>query len=200
MPESFPRIGGVRPGLPKELAGREAKAPPGLGGRGGHYAQGGSGMKTRAAILYEAQRPLEVEEVDLAEHAVVHQEQLLPIPKEIPLDRAALVGGCVMTGIGAVVNTAKVEPGSNVVVIGCGGVGLNVVQGARMVNAGRIIAVDLLDNKLQYACQFGATDAINARREDPVERIKELTGGGADYAFAAIGGARTAEPAFESIR
>jgi Zn-dependent alcohol dehydrogenase len=135
-----------------------------------------------------------------AEYAVLHEEQLLPIPKAIPLDRAALVGCAVMTGVGAAMNTVHVEPGSSVVVIGCGGVGLNVVQGARMLSAGQIIAVDLLDNKLEYALDFGATHAINAREEEPVARIKELTGGGADYAFDAIGGARTVQQAFECVR
>ncbi len=135
-----------------------------------------------------------------AEHAVLAEEQLLPIPRAIPLDRAALVGCAVMTGVGAAMNTARVEPGSAVVVIGCGGVGLNVVQGARMLNAGRIIAVDLLDNKLDYALDFGATHAINAREEEPVARIRELTGGGADYAFDAIGSARTVQQAFECVR
>ena len=135
-----------------------------------------------------------------AEHAVLAEEMLLPIPEAIPLDRAALVGCAVMTGVGAAMNTARVEPGSTVVVIGCGGVGLNVVQGARMLNAGRIIAVDLLDNKLDYALGFGATHAINAHEEEPVARVRELTGGGADYAFDAIGSARTVQQAFEMVR
>jgi S-(hydroxymethyl)glutathione dehydrogenase / alcohol dehydrogenase len=135
-----------------------------------------------------------------AEHAVLAEEQLLPIPKEIPLDRAALVGCAVMTGVGAAMNTVRVEPGSSTVVIGCGGVGLNVVQGARMLNAGQIIAIDLLDNKLEFALDFGATHAINAREEDPVKRVREITGGGADYAFDAIGSARTVQQAFEMVR
>ncbi len=135
-----------------------------------------------------------------SEHAVVHEEQLLPIDPGIPLDRAALVGCAVMTGVGATMNTVRVEPGSQVVVIGCGGVGLNVIQGARMLNAGRIVGVDLLDSKLEFARQFGATDVVNARNEDPVARTKELTGGGADYAFDAIGTAATVRQAFECVR
>jgi len=94
-----------------------------------------------------------------------------------------------------------VEPGSTTVVIGCGGVGLNVIQGARMVNAGQIIAVDLLDNKLELALDFGATHTINGREEDAVARVRELTGGeGVDYAFDAIGSARTVQQAFEMAR
>ncbi len=135
-----------------------------------------------------------------AEYAVIPDEQLLPIAKHIPLDRAALVGCSVMTGVGAVMNTAKVEPGSTVVVIGCGGVGLNIIQGARLVGARRIIAVDIYDNKLEYARQFGATDIINASGENPVARLRKLTNGGADYAFDAFGSARTVQQAFEAIR
>lgn len=135
-----------------------------------------------------------------AEYAVIPEEQLLPIPKEIPLDRAALVGCAVMTGVGATMNTVHVEPGSAVVVIGCGGVGLNVVQGARLLQAGKIIAVDLLENKLDYALEFGATHVINAKEEDPVARVRQLTGVGADYAFDAIGSARTVQQAFDMVR
>jgi S-(hydroxymethyl)glutathione dehydrogenase/alcohol dehydrogenase len=99
-----------------------------------------------------------------------------------------LVGCGVTTGVGAVINTARVEPGSTVAVFGCGGVGLNCMQGAALAGATQIIAVDLLDNKLQLAREFGATDTVNASREDPVERIKEITGGpGVHYAFEAIG-------------
>jgi S-(hydroxymethyl)glutathione dehydrogenase/alcohol dehydrogenase len=136
-----------------------------------------------------------------AEHAVIPEEQLLPIPKELPLDRAALVGCAVMTGVGAATNTVRVEPGSTTAIIGCGGVGLNVIQGARMLNAARIIAVDLLDNKLEMALDFGATHTINGREEDAVARVRELTGGeGVDYAFDAIGSARTVQQAFEMAR
>ena len=106
-----------------------------------------------------------------------------------------------MTGVGAATNTVKVEPGSTTAVIGCGGVGLNVIQGARMVNAAQIIAVDLLDNKLELALDFGATHTINGKEEDTVARVRELTNGeGVDYAFDAIGSARTVQQAFEMTR
>jgi S-(hydroxymethyl)glutathione dehydrogenase/alcohol dehydrogenase len=94
----------------------------------------------------------------------------------------------VATGVGAVINTAKVWPGATVAVWGCGGVGLNCIQGAVIAGASQIIAVDMLDNKLALGKQFGATDTVNASREDVVERIKELTGGlGVHFAFEAIG-------------
>ena len=110
-----------------------------------------------------------------AEYAVVPEAGAVPVRADMPLDRACLVGCSVMTGVGAVTNTARVEPGSNVVVIGCGGVGLNAVQGALLAGADRIVAVDLLDNKLEYAREFGATDVINAGNGDAVARR-----GGAD--------------------
>ena len=110
------------------------------------------------------------------------------VDKDIPFPQAALVGCAVTTGVGAVINTARVRPGTTVAVFGCGGVGLNCIQGASIAAATTIIAVDLLDSKLEYAREFGATHTINASREDPVERIVELTDGvGAHYAFEAIG-------------
>ncbi len=117
----------------------------------------------------------------------------VPIPRELPLWQAALLGCGVVTGIGAVRNAADVQPGDAAAVVGCGGVGLNVVQGAKLAGAKTIIACDLLDNKLDFAREFGATHAVNAKKEDTVKRVKELTGGlGTDYAFDAIGGAQTA--------
>jgi S-(hydroxymethyl)glutathione dehydrogenase / alcohol dehydrogenase len=135
-----------------------------------------------------------------AEQVVVPAEQVVPVRKDVSMEVLALIGCAVTTGVGAVVNAAKVEPGSSVAVIGCGGVGLNVIQGAALVNASRIIAVDLLDNKLEYARQFGATDTINARNGDAVEQVRELTGGGADYAFEVIGNGKTVEQAIEMTR
>ncbi len=137
-----------------------------------------------------------------AEYAVVDQSQLVTIPKEVPLDRAALLACGVITGLGAVVNTAQVEPGSSVVVIGTGGVGLNAVQGAKLAGAYPIIAVDLLDNKLAAARHFGATHAVNASREANLPAaIKELTSGrGADYAVVTVGSAPAVTGGFYTIR
>jgi Zn-dependent alcohol dehydrogenase len=135
-----------------------------------------------------------------AEHAVVPAEQVVPVHQDVSMEVLALIGCAVTTGVGAVVNAAKVEPGSSVAVIGCGGVGLNVIQGAALVNAGRIIAVDLLDNKLEYARQFGATDLVNASAGDAVEQVRALTGGGVDYAFEVIGNGKTVEQAIQMTR
>jgi S-(hydroxymethyl)glutathione dehydrogenase/alcohol dehydrogenase len=135
-----------------------------------------------------------------AEQVIVPAEQVVPVRKDVSMEVLALIGCAVTTGVGAVVNAAKVEPGSTVAVIGCGGVGLNVIQGAGLVSASRIIAVDLLDNKLEYARQFGATDTVNAKTGDPVEQVRELTGGGVDYAFEVIGNGTTVEQTIQMTR
>jgi Zn-dependent alcohol dehydrogenase len=137
-----------------------------------------------------------------AEETVVDQSQLVPIPQEIPLDSAALLACGVITGLGAVVNTAKVPPNSSVVVIGCGGVGLNSVQGAKLSGAHTIIAIDLLDNKLDAAKKFGATHTINSSTtSDPAAAVRELTEGrGADYAFVTVGVAGPVTQALAMVR
>ena len=123
-----------------------------------------------------------------ADYTVVDQSQVVPVPEAIPLDRAALLACGVLTGVGAVVHTARVEAGASVVVIGTGGVGVNAVQGARLAGARRIIAVDMLDNKLAIAKTFGATHTVNAGQDDARKQIFELTDGrGADYVFVTVG-------------
>ncbi|MDW8327586.1 MAG: Zn-dependent alcohol dehydrogenase [Anaerolineales bacterium] len=125
-----------------------------------------------------------------AERVLIHKSQAIKIPTDLPLDRACLLACGVVTGLGAVTNTARVEPGSSVAVLGVGGVGLNSVQGARLVGAEPIIAIDRLDSKLEIARRFGATHVINAVREDAVAAVLALTEGrGVDYAFAAVGSA-----------
>lgn len=137
----------------------------------------------------------------MSELAVVPEQALIKIDPGYPLDRAALVGCGVTTGVGAVLRTAKVEAGSTVAVIGTGGVGLNAVQGAKIADAERIIAVDLVEKKLEFARQFGATDTVNGSEVDPVEAVKEMTGGlGVDYAFEAIGNSLTIRQAFDMVR
>lgn len=121
-------------------------------------------------------------------YTVVPEVAAVPIDKDIPFPQASLIGCGVTTGVGAAINTAKVQPGSTVAVFGCGGVGLNCIQGAALAGATTIIAVDMLENKLELAKEFGATHTVNASREEPVKRIQELSGGpGVHYAFEAIG-------------
>ncbi len=123
-----------------------------------------------------------------AEYAIVDESQVVQVPAEMPMDRAALLACGVITGFGAVVNTAQVKPLSSVVVVGTGGVGLNAVQGAVFSGAYPVIAVDMLDTKLQAARAFGATHTINASQEDAVAAVRGLTSGsGADYVFVTVG-------------
>jgi NDMA-dependent alcohol dehydrogenase len=137
----------------------------------------------------------------MAEYATLSVDNLVKIDPKIPLDRAALVGCAVTTGVGAVFNTAKVEPGSSVAVFGCGGVGLNVVQGAAIAGAERIIAIDTMQAKLDMAKQFGATEVILSKPgEDVAKALKKLTGGGPDYAFECVGVGALAETAYRAIR
>ena len=134
-----------------------------------------------------------------AEKLLVHEKAVVKIRKDMPLDRAALVGCAVITGFGAVTNAADVEIGSTVAVIGCGGIGLSAILGAVAAGAGMIIAVDVTDEKLETAKQFGATHGVNALEVDPVAAVRELTGRGVEYAFEALGLVQTAEQAFQML-
>ena len=122
-----------------------------------------------------------------AEQMLLHERAIVKIREDMPLDAASLIGCGVITGLGAVINTAQVEPGSTVAVFGVGGIGLSAIQGAHISGARQIIAVDLIDHKLETAKQLGATHAVNASSQDPVEAIRELSDGGVDYSFEAIG-------------
>ncbi|MCH8940067.1 MAG: alcohol dehydrogenase catalytic domain-containing protein, partial [Chloroflexi bacterium] len=136
-----------------------------------------------------------------AQEAVVPESGCVTIPDNVAFPQAAYIGCCVTTGVGGVIYAAKVTPGSTVAVVGCGGVGLNVLQGARLAGATKIIAVDTDDGKLEFAGQFGATHFVNPINGDPVAAIKELTDGlGADFTFEAFGGAETIETAYNSAK
>lgn len=136
-----------------------------------------------------------------AEEMLVHQNAVVKIREDMPLDKAALIGCGVTTGVGAVFKTARIEPGSTVCVVGAGGIGLSAIQGARIAGASRIIAVDLGQAKLETAQTCGATDVIDAGKvDDPVAAVKEMTGGGVDYAFEAIGRKETVEQVWKMSR
>jgi len=135
-----------------------------------------------------------------AEQMLVHEHAIVKIREDKPLDRAALIGCGVTTGVGSVFHTAKVSPGSTVAVLGCGGIGLSCINGAALAGAGRIIGIDMVDSKLEMAKTFGATDTINGSDGSVVDQVRELTGGGVHYSFEAIGLKTTAEQAFSMLR
>jgi S-(hydroxymethyl)glutathione dehydrogenase / alcohol dehydrogenase len=133
-----------------------------------------------------------------SEYVVCAAEQVIPVRKDLPWAHAAIIGCSVATGVGAVTRHAQVPAGATVAVIGCGGVGLNIVQGARLAGARQIVAIDLLDNKLAYAKQMGATHTINAKKDDVGKAMKDITGGqGVEYSFDAIGSDVTAQQALD---
>ena len=135
------------------------------------------------------------------ERAVVPEDSLVLVREDAPLDKVALIGCGVPTGVGAAIHTAKVQPGSKVVVIGAGGVGLNVVQGAALAGAETIIAVDIRGPKLEHALQFGATHLVNGATEDVAERVRDITNGEmADYAFEVIGSVEAMNQALHTTR
>lgn len=155
---------------------------------------------TRLSLRGEPVAPM-VGSGSLAEESVVREAQLVKIDRDIPLDLACLAGCGVTTGIGAVLNTAKVAPGATVAVIGCGGVGLNVVQGARIAGAARIIACDTQRAKLDLASDLGATDLLEVEAGgDLAAAIRELVPRGVDYAFEVIGLTDVVREAFEATR
>jgi alcohol dehydrogenase len=135
-----------------------------------------------------------------SQFTVAAAESLVKIDASLPLAKAALFGCAVMTGVGAVVNTARVSSGSGVAVFGMGGVGLSAIMGARAVGAYPIVAVDKLDDKLKLAREVGATHTVNAAQDDPIAAIRELTGGGADYAIESVGSESVLIQAYESTR
>ncbi len=135
-----------------------------------------------------------------AEQMLIHEHACVAVRKDMPLDRAALIGCSVTTGVGAVIQTSNVRAGETVAVIGCGGVGLAAINGAAIAGAGRIIAVDMVGSKLNLAKVFGATDVVNPADGDPVKQVMDLTGGGVHHSFEAIGLKATTEQAFKMLR
>jgi S-(hydroxymethyl)glutathione dehydrogenase/alcohol dehydrogenase len=134
-----------------------------------------------------------------AEQMLVHENALVKIKDSFPLDRAALIGCGVITGVGAAINTAKVTPGSTVAVWGAGGVGLAVIQGARIAGARQIIVVDKFESKIALAKKVGATHGVDASSGDPVEAVRALTDGGVEFSFEAIGLKKAAEQCYEAL-
>jgi len=135
-----------------------------------------------------------------AEHALLNEQMVIPLPDDVPTDVTAIIGCAVITGVGAVLHSAKVQPGQSVAVFGIGGVGSNVIAGARIAGADPIIAVDLHDEKLEFAAALGATHTVNSAGADAPEVIKDLTDGGVDFAFDTIGVGAAFTQMIESVR
>ena len=134
-----------------------------------------------------------------AEMMLIHENACVAIRKDMPFDRAALIGCSVITGYGAVAHTSGVRPGETVAVIGCGGIGLSAINAAAIAGASRIIAIDMVGSKLNLAKHFGATDVVNPKDGDPVKQVQDLTNGGVHHAFEAVGLKQTAEQAFRMV-
>lgn len=135
-----------------------------------------------------------------AEFALAQERVVVPLPTGVATDVASILGCAVMTGAGAIINTLQVRSGQSVVIIGSGGIGLCAISAAAVVDADPIIAVDVSEQKLEFARRFGATDAINSKKIDPIERLKDLTGGGADFAIDAVGLPETQEQILRAVR
>jgi S-(hydroxymethyl)glutathione dehydrogenase/alcohol dehydrogenase len=162
----------------------------------------GAGLNAATPTYFKGNQPINAGWVTtFNEYTVASENRVTKIQQDMPLDKAALLGCAVPTGLGVVINQAKVMPGSTVAIFGAGGIGLNAIQGAALVNALKIIAVDVRADKLQMAQSFGATHTINARNQDPVTTIKELTDGtGVDYAFETTGLIEVMNQAYQAAR
>jgi alcohol dehydrogenase len=162
----------------------------------GHLMAGGSRMRDSKGVEIAHQSGVSC----FAEYAVIDRGTAVKVDKDLPLADAAIFGCAVMTGVGAVLNTARIRAGDTVACVGLGGVGLNGLMGAKLAGAEKIIAVDISDDKLGLARQLGATHTVNARDDDHVQQILDLTNGGVDYAFEFSGSIAATETCYKSIR
>jgi alcohol dehydrogenase len=178
------------------MEGRPALCEPGAKANGaGTLLSGGRRLHLEGSDVYH-----HMGVSAFAQYAVCARPSLVKIDGDLPLEEAALFGCAVLTGVGAVVNTARVVPGASVAVVGLGGVGLNALLGARLAGAERIVAVDIVDDKLALARQLGATDTFNAGEEGAVEAIRAATGGGVDYAFEMAGSVKAMDLCYRITR
>ncbi len=136
----------------------------------------------------------------MSEYIVIDEASAIPFPDDVPFEVAAITGCAVATGVGAVINTARVVAGSSAAVIGCGGIGLSAILGLRLVGAHPIVAVDVMESKLEFARQFGATETINALQADVVKNLRAVAGGGPDYVFDSVGSPTTIPQALNGAR
>ena len=174
-----------------------------LGGRPNLCSSPTHGEQAASRLTWKGKPILQFANVgSFAEMMVTTENGVVKIPEEMPMAEAALIGCGVMTGVGAALYTARVPGGADVAVIGCGGIGLNIIQGCRIAGAGKIIAIDIVESKLNLAQRFGATYTLNSKGvDDLTEAVMEMTGGlGVEYAFEAIGVPAAATQAFNITR
>ncbi|HJP98731.1 MAG TPA: zinc-dependent alcohol dehydrogenase family protein [Rhodanobacteraceae bacterium] len=178
------------------IEGHPGRCEPGQQANGaGKLLNGGMRLSQQGERVYH-----HVGVSAFAEYCVVNRGSLVKIDSALPFDEAALFGCAVLTGVGAVFNTAQVFPGSRVAVLGLGGVGLNSLLGAIVAGAQQIVALDLHDDKLELAKQLGATDVVNARDPDAIQKVKDLTGGGVHFALEMAGSVQAMELAYRVTR
>jgi Zn-dependent alcohol dehydrogenase len=211
------------PSLPLVLGHESSGIVTGVGNEVSHVKEGdhvmvtwvqrnasrGTPRPTPAKITYRGQpvnfgAPAFTGTFTWSRDTVADQQMVVPLDKDVATDVTSIIGCAVMTGAGAALNAAQVQPGNSVVIIGAGGVGLSIVQACANLSAYPVIVVDLADEKLEFAKKFGATIGINARHEDPVKKVRELMGGqptsGVDFAFDAIGIGQTMEQILHMAR
>ncbi len=160
----------------------------------GWLPDGGSRLKTSDGVTLKHY----LGAATMSEYSVIDQASAIPFPDDVPFDVAAITGCAVATGVGAVIHTARAPAGSSAAVIGCGGVGLSMLLGCRLAGCHPIIAVDVLDRKLEFARRLGATATINARQNDVVSALRALTRGGPEYVFDSVGAATTIASALQA--
>lgn len=177
-------------------SGRPALCEPGALANGAGTLLSGGRRLTGAGALVQHHLGCSA----FADYAVVSRRSCVPIDREVPFEHAALFGCAVLTGVGAVINTARVEMGSSVAVIGLGGVGFSSLLAAVATGARDVVAIDLLESKLELARSLGATLAVDARDPDAIEKVKHATGGGVDYAFEMAGSIAALELAYRVTR
>jgi|TARA_B100001964_G_C14215150_1_gene592377 S-(hydroxymethyl)glutathione dehydrogenase/alcohol dehydrogenase len=157
-------------------------------------------IRTPISRMTKDGKPIYQRRPTFTEKSIVHADACVKVPHDTHLENVCIISCAVITGIGAVINRAKVESGATMAVFGCGGIGLNVIQGGILASASKIIAIDKIPYKLEVAEEMGATHIINASKEDPVKKIKEITPGGVDYAFEAVGSPKLVRQAMDSLR
>lgn len=162
----------------------------------GMMFDGTSRLKTEAGLVLKHY----LGAATMSEYMVLPEAALIPFPDDVPFDVAAIIGCAVATGVGAAINTAQIQPGSSAAVIGCGGIGLSIIQGCRLAGSDPLVAIDIAASKLEFAHRVGATHTINAREENVEEALRQIVSNRPDYVFDSVGSAGTIPQALRAAR